>query len=785
MRWRSTAMFWALLAAVDGVLLVFGLREQLYVQAGVLTLATVVAVVATQPSIAWAATGSTRFRRALRLGAGVAAIASLPAAGWYGTWVVLRGLSEASLWLVVGGLVLGTVIPGAVLIALGALVDSGSPASDSAVAALACHVVVSGAGLLATAVAFAAMAHNWSLVGVVGALLVWRLAGPAVRGFRSVRRTWRIGTGTPLVARLTGLAIALLPLLWAGPDPLGTAPRGTDLLRLLAVVLAVAVVQHAVLVWWKPGRLLAQLDLVAAEVRRSAVDELHALAALRGIASPGTGPPTETAHDLQLRRAEHSAWHRSASERLRLLQSLDADQYAYHKRRFDAIAAAREEALNRDAAGARSSGRRPSPALPDQQEESYRAGRAAWDRLTRVLQVEESLAAGSVGVRLLAPVDSRAAVRANRQATVRTGLVLDEAWPRVALVVPPRERRAVAATDAAIAGWRVLAASAFCAVGSTLVAAVWTSWTERTFLLAAVAMLGAVVALQRARADVVRGYDRRAAAVDIYQVEALRRIGLTVPAYPAAPVALAGALMGRPDELEPQDLVVMDELVHRRAQEVVTNINPEVVNHMQVRGAEPDWALHEAVARLTEEVRASKETVGQVHRLERELSDQRTMLEERIQDHVRAGFESVIQGPPRVNYQGWINVDIVADDEHVEVAADGTFAIGEGGAFELVVRIAAERAWPLAEQLVVTGGIDRRPVPFDVEVDSDRPELRREARPVLVMPARGGDEVRFAYALGAVDFPAPPWLWIRVSQGRRTLQSIELTLEAGTERATA
>jgi hypothetical protein len=69
--------------------------------------------------------------------------------------------------------------------------------------------------------------------------------------------------------------------------------------------------------------------------------------------------------------------------------------------------------------------------------------------------------------------------------------------------------------------------------------------------------------------------------------------------------------------------------------------------------------------------------------------------------------------------------------------------------------------------------VNREVVEFEVEVDSDQRALRCPSRPVEV--DRSGGVASFTIETPDDGFAVPPWLWIRVSQQRRLLQSIELT----------
>jgi hypothetical protein len=139
-------------------------------------------------------------------------------------------------------------------------------------------------------------------------------------------------------------------------------------------------------------------------------------------------------------------------------------------------------------------------------------------------------------------------------------------------------------------------------------------------------------------------------------------------------------------------------------------------------------------------------------------------------------IREALYGPPLVNYNGWVNVAVFDDDgRSVSVSADRRVRIVSNRAYELRVMIAPNQLTKVAEPLVVTEGVARDLVEFTAEVDSDRPALRRSGERITVDRDKDG-LARFVIRADDGTFEEPPWLWIRVSQNRRLLQSIELTV---------
>jgi hypothetical protein len=137
-------------------------------------------------------------------------------------------------------------------------------------------------------------------------------------------------------------------------------------------------------------------------------------------------------------------------------------------------------------------------------------------------------------------------------------------------------------------------------------------------------------------------------------------------------------------------------------------------------------------------------------------------------------LREVLYGPALTNYDGWVSIDVFDEDgATVPVSEDRRVRLSPGRSYEVRVVIAARPASGTTEPLVVVGGVDREVIEFAAELDSDHRILRRPSQPIVV-DQRGG-MTRFTIDTPDEGFAVTPWLWIRVSQQRRLLQSIELT----------
>ena len=166
-------------------------------------------------------------------------------------------------------------------------------------------------------------------------------------------------------------------------------------------------------------------------------------------------------------------------------------------------------------------------------------------------------------------------------------------------------------------------------------------------------------------------------------------------------------------------------------------------------------ALDAAVAQMPQVVSAG--VLGQV---EREL---------------RGVLHNVLAGPPPTNFNGHLSVTLMAGEALLHAGDGGVFAVSREREYELVISI-GQRAIDEAETVpvVIRGGDDNPEVPFSISIDSNVVALRIEEQPLTVS--------QDSYA--GLTFPlcVPPdsaeviWLWIRVAQHNRTIQSLEITL---------
>jgi hypothetical protein len=156
-----------------------------------------------------------------------------------------------------------------------------------------------------------------------------------------------------------------------------------------------------------------------------------------------------------------------------------------------------------------------------------------------------------------------------------------------------------------------------------------------------------------------------------------------------------------------------------------------------------------------------------------------------LQNIIKSGIEEAILGPPLVNYDGWISVTVTDDEGAVTPSEDRRIGVEASRPIVLEVTIGPDRTADVAEPLVITQGIPRPTVDFLIEIDSDQPSLRQSPILVTVDVPHGQAHARFSLHPDVDEPGFSAWIWVRVSQGRRSLQSIELTTELAASRGRA
>ena len=133
-----------------------------------------------------------------------------------------------------------------------------------------------------------------------------------------------------------------------------------------------------------------------------------------------------------------------------------------------------------------------------------------------------------------------------------------------------------------------------------------------------------------------------------------------------------------------------------------------------------------------------------------------------------------LRGPPPVNYEGWIGIDVVGKgDRKLKIKKDRSLSIRRGIRYSLVVTIGTDANARLALPLRISGGDDAEQVEFSVMLNGDDPELRKPPQSVTVATAGGSDSASFPLE---VQGDGPKRLWVRVAQRGQFIQHIELKI---------
>jgi hypothetical protein len=146
-----------------------------------------------------------------------------------------------------------------------------------------------------------------------------------------------------------------------------------------------------------------------------------------------------------------------------------------------------------------------------------------------------------------------------------------------------------------------------------------------------------------------------------------------------------------------------------------------------------------------------------------------------LQQVVAQTLSEAIEGPPLVNYAGFVSVAVFDQQDDAVALTGERIPLHLGREYRLRVTIAS-RPQPQAinKEIAIVNGQTADEVPFDVSIDTDRLALRIRDTP-LIVPA-DGRSASLTLPL-RIDDPWPePTLWIRVSQHGRLAQVVELLL---------
>jgi len=155
--------------------------------------------------------------------------------------------------------------------------------------------------------------------------------------------------------------------------------------------------------------------------------------------------------------------------------------------------------------------------------------------------------------------------------------------------------------------------------------------------------------------------------------------------------------------------------------------------------------------------------------------------ESRLEGIVGRAVAESLRTPPLVKYEGWVRVDVVDEDGRaVEINKDDEIMLSPPAHFEIRVTIGPQTTGSLSVPqstgsrlvaLQISEGEESEFADFAIELDSDKRKWCHA--PVQLRVGHKKPET-VEFPLRVEDAASTPWLWMRVTQQDRTVQSLEL-----------
>lgn len=307
-----------------------------------------------------------------------------------------------------------------------------------------------------------------------------------------------------------------------------------------------------------------------------------------------------------------------------------------------------------------------------EREEREYAAEALLHRREQIMHVERQYYPERSILSVLRPLYSVESARINFRTALRHGLVIDEVWPRLDLVVPRDAKNRLRRDDFAIAACRLLATEIISCyiVGEfiSLIRGFATAW----LLPVSVAFLGAVgIVITGTRRRVHLAYQRRADVIELYRFDLVRAMRLPQPRSQAEFVAITQVLVhgvrnqglqyavADPSSANSEAI----ELSGRRLDELRTQLAREI----------PEQVIAEVTSALENEREAMLRRISPVVLEPRDLelltstmvertlssisavvSESLASLSRQVRDEVQASIANVISGPALINFAGYL-----------------------------------------------------------------------------------------------------------------------------------
>jgi hypothetical protein len=415
--------------------------------------------------------------------------------------------------------------------------------------------------------------------------------------------------------------------------------------------------------------------------------------------------------------------------------------------------------------------------------------------------------------RLAQPLRSAAVNELHRRTALTTGLVIDEVWPRIALVASDEVLRQVRRGERGVLVWRITVAAALGTAGAWLLIALtgfggfrYTDWQPAPLVWGP--LLVAAIALVQARRLLAEVNQAKADAVEVYRYDLAKRMHITLPPDPSGPymIRLAGALSGdeppdgsgwhRPQEPELPDGARLDELAALVALRVRSGVRAEVRQAVRegyasldprfpagAAGADLDLT---ALAREVADRAAGPVAEGLKGHLKNHLTELHRQFERDVRAAIHSSVKESVAGPALSNFVGYLAIEL--DRGQQDVRADGGAVTAPAGQrvklFVSVVRDPRARDLPsvvesppgrdffVFEPVRVEGGRDSRTVSFDAMADSSTLTPLPQRRNLLVE-----NEQQTAFEFRLPEEEGGHEVWFQLYQAGHLVQVVALKVE--------
>lgn len=323
----------------------------------------------------------------------------------------------------------------------------------------------------------------------------------------------------------------------------------------------------------------------------------------------------------------------------------------------------------------------------EEREERERAVNVLRDRVT---QVESMYYHPSFSRSLFRPLHSTKAAHINARITANHGLIIDDVWPRLELVIPRDTKNRLRREEFRISAYRPLATVLISvAIVGLLILSMHGSVTPSLVSICAgtLGMAGVIIVSMGRRVRVA--YERRADTIELYRFDLVRAMRLPQPQSQAGFTVMAQVLAcgvsdqsveyAEVDSLGVNSAAIefggqrLDALRTELAREIPERVIQEVTNALQI---EREIMLRRISPTKLEnrdlESLASKIAERALPSISAVVREDFAKLARRMRDEMEASVANVVNGPALVNFTGYLVLESLPD------IGDGTLKIDNG-----------------------------------------------------------------------------------------------------------